>query len=598
MQPIFAKIEFENDGASAAVKESENIIAFPVHSDQRKPNRSPKQFGPYEVAGTFDLANRRALADQLQLPRDASAEQCIALGYDKWGLELLPRLKGEFAFVLKCMKTRQIIAVRDRFGVQPLAYSVHEGALSFASDPEALAGDQINPVWIAQFLSGIQASATLTPYEGVKKLAPGTVLVADQNGLNLHTWYKLRPQYVPEADAPELIREALEAAIARMSVGQTATLLSGGLDSSALTLLRARMAHDPVRALSMVYPDYPMLDESTYIDAVVDANPNIEGTKVPMFAPSHSEEILKILEQQGQPIIIQNFGTTASAYQTASKIGAHCVLDGHGGDEVVGNGGWYLNELAKSHQYFALWRNVRAHKSRFDQPAIGMSLFEVLAAAGPRPIAAIARRLAPTSPIAGVPWRRLVKEDLVQATDLVGKANEGIGRSNTHLEGQERLHAQQLCAPHTGSSFEILRRMARAEGIDVKFPFYDQDFVELCLGQSSKAKFGDGLTRNLLREAMRGIYPEKIRTRTSKADFTPYVTKGLAECDAVKKLKKGVPETLKDYVSAKGVQETLSDLKDGRNLATVSGEISRLAQLDIWLTNRKTTANSSRKNDV
>ena len=566
---------------------SGNVIAFPVKSHQQHENRLPIIYGSYEVVGTFDLANRAALADQLQLPKDAAAEQCIARGFDKWGLELLPRLKGEFAFVLKSKETRQIIAARDRFGVHPLAYVVHDGNLSFASDPETLAADPINPVWIAQFLAGIQASATLTPYVGVKKLAPGTVLVADQSGLNVHEWYKLRPQYVPEEDAAELIREALEAAIARMSTGKTATLLSGGLDSSALTLLRARMAHDPVRAFSMVYPDYPKLDESPFIDAVVDANPNIEGTKIPMFAPSHSEEIQKILAQQGQPIIIQNFGTTSSAYQAAFKHGTQCVLDGHGGDEVVGNGGWYLNELAKSHRYFALWRSVQAHKSQFDQPAIGMSFFEVLADSGPRPIAAIARRLAPPSPIAGVPWRRLVREELVQSTDLVGKANDGIGGSNAHLEGQERLHAQQLCAPHTGNSFEILRRMARAEGIDVKFPFYDQDFVELCLGQNSKAKFGKGLTRNLLREAMRGIYPEKIRTRTTKADFTPYVTKGLMESDAVKKLKNGVPETLKDYVSVQGVQDMLSDLAANRNLATVSGEISRLAQLDIWLSDRK-----------
>lgn len=535
------------------------------------------------VTGTFDLANRKTLAIDLGLPQDSPEEHCIAAAFRRWGTEMVPKLKGEFAFVLSDPKNRQIFAARDRFGVHSLAYTRGSNDVTFASDAETLSKGDVDPNWVSQFLAGLLASETITPFRNVAKIPPGSALLLEGDSQKTIQWYSISPQRVAEHEAAEAIHAALAAAVSRMSTSKTASLLSGGLDSSALTLLRAQQISEPLPTFSMVYPDHPDLDENQYIDAVVQAASNINSYRVIADPFSQETEYLRLLEQQGHPASVINFSTISAAYRAAAQHGADSVLDGHGGDEVVGNGGWYLYELGRARKYLSLLRNARAYNTCFARPGTGMTLPEILADTAPRPIAAIAKRLSRTNIHPSPSWRRLVREDFARATQLVEHANDGIGKTHPHLNGQERLHAQQCAIPLSSAAFEILRKIGRSEGISAKFPLYDQDVVELCIGQSSKAKFGNGLTRGLLRDAMQGLYPEAVARRTSKVDFTPYLTKGLAASPSVTKLRAGLPETLADYVSQQGVDEMLSDLDEGRNLATVVGEVSRLSQLDLWL---------------
>ena len=543
----------------------------------------PSAFRSLAIVGTFDLGNCTALASQLGLPVGSPPEHCIIAGYQTWGEDVLSRLQGEFAFVLWSEEKRTVFAARDRFGVHPLAYAVRCGTLALSSHQEHLSQGLLSPMWISQYLAGILSSASLTPFEGVVRLPAGAFLRADPAGHQVAPWYVIEPRRVPPKEAPDAIRAALERAVQRMSDESTATLLSGGLDSSALTLLLARQEQANIDAISMVYPDYPSLDETRFIDAVVDTEPNISGHRFPLTARDFDGDVARLLATQGQPVSVVNLATIMMAYHSAAQTGARCVLDGHGGDEVIGSGLWYLVELAQAGRYGTLLRAFRDYRKANGANATAIGLGGILVMAKSRPLARLAGAVERRRSGEQLPWRRLVAENMAQSTDLVAEANKGIGAAHEHLEGQERLHAQLCLGPHTDRSFEVLRRLAANEGLQVKFPLYDQEVVELCIGQSSHAKFGAGLTRNLIREAMRGIYPEQVRLRTSKINFSPFIFDSLKGSATVRKLREGVPDALRVFVSEQGLSDMFDDLDNDRNLGIVSSEVGRLVQLDQWL---------------
>ncbi|NVO29187.1 hypothetical protein HJ526_17330 [Donghicola sp. C2-DW-16] len=542
-----------------------------------------RYYSELSVAGTFDLGNLKHLSEQLGLPAGSPPEHCIIAGYQKWGEAILSHLSGEFAFVLWSPQEHWIFAARDRFGVHPLSFRQEDDYFSVSSHPEHLSSGKLNHTWVSQFLTGIISDPALTPFEGVKRILPGTLLTADVNGHASRKWYHLTPRHVPENEAAEAIRAALADAVKRMSPPDTVSLLSGGLDSSALTLLLGLQAKDRVNAVSLVYPHHPTLDETSYIDAVLGVARNVRGRRFPLTVRDFDADITQVLIKQGQPVNIANPATIMMAYYYAGKVGAKSILDGHGGDEVIGSGLWYLPELMKRGDYLALWSSIRAYKSRVGNAHGQINLLNILASLAPQKISRIMRKLRLVKADSNIYWRRLVDETLVRESGLVRSANEAFGSAQFHLEGQEQFHAQLCLSPQTDRGFEILRRFASYEGADVKFPLYDQDVVELCVGQSAKVKFGAGLTRNLIREALRGIYPEPVRTRTSKVDFTPFVIDSLLNSETVRSFRDGVPENLRPFVSDKGLSDMINDLDNSQNLSVVASEAVRLVQLYQWL---------------
>ncbi|MGH7912091.1 MAG: asparagine synthase (glutamine-hydrolyzing), partial [Candidatus Dormibacteraceae bacterium] len=210
-----------------------------------------------------EIFNHRELRRQLEARghrfRTRSDCEVVLHLYEERGLELAQPLNGDFAIALWDRRRSRLLLLRDRFGVRPLFWAEHEGRLLFGSEVKALlAAGLPAELDVAGLLETLTQWAPLPPrtvFAGVRSVPPGSLLVADPDGIFLHRYWE--PTY-PAAGLPPLGRlelaratEELEAVLddatrlrlaADVPVG---AYLSGGLDSSLLCALAMRQGADP-----------------------------------------------------------------------------------------------------------------------------------------------------------------------------------------------------------------------------------------------------------------------------------------------------------------------------------------------------------------
>ena len=133
----------------------------------------------------------------------------------------------------------------------------------------------------------------------------------------------------------------------------------------------------------------------------------------------------------------------------------------------------------------------------------------------------IARRLLPGKQAAGSTAVDLMAPALRDAIEPDTRYVDDPGPTTRadRLKAEQIAHLKILSSPRMESAFETLHRSAVRQGVLPLYPFYDRSVVALCLSVPSEAKMRDGQTRWVLREAMRGLLPESIRTRATKAAF-------------------------------------------------------------------------------
>jgi asparagine synthase (glutamine-hydrolysing) len=195
--------------------------------------------GRYTIVYNGELYDHDALRARLPGPwRTRSDTETVLAAYRAWGEACVDRLDGMFAFFVWDAETEGGFAARDRLGIKPFAYTLADG-FAFASEAQALApvlgsarGDReaIIEYLVAAAFSGVARS----PFAGVRYLAPGHVLRVSRDGVTARRYWRWQPSDDPAA--PGQLRDAFEAAV-RASLRADVPLgvfLSGGLDSTAI----------------------------------------------------------------------------------------------------------------------------------------------------------------------------------------------------------------------------------------------------------------------------------------------------------------------------------------------------------------------------
>lgn len=542
------------------------------------------------LTGDLFLTNVESLCAQVGVANPSQAAAVLA-AYDRWGLDAFSRLEGEFAFVLWDPMEQRLCAVRDRFGIRPLAYRRNHGELCIASDAQALAEDtdRPSPIWIANFLSGQETDATLTPFQGVCRLAPSHMLIQTKESFSIRRWWSLEPEELPPSQAAATLKERLQTAVADRLPPGAATFLSGGLDSSSLTCLAARVGTLPVKAYSMRYPEMASLDEGKYIEAVRRL-PNIDGRDILPENGRALHDPSGGLAEQGQPTHAMNMATMRQALAKISKDDVRVIIDGHGGDEVAGTGLWHMATLAQGGRWLELLRMVHAHARFSGSTDIAGTMGQFMSASSNRFMRKAARllpRAAPDDPFA---WRDLVDDGLAGSTDLVSRVRHMTQTAHADLPPHMRLHASMIVNPATASGFEALDRAAISAGLMQRFPFYDHRVAAICLGQPDAQKIAEGRPRSLLRRAMQGVLPEEVRLRSDKVDFFDEIRIALSRdiSNRLVQYRQAMPERLRGYVDPATLEKASRMLmEDDRTLQGYGlTRIWRVFWLDQWLMSR------------
>lgn len=184
--------------------------------------------------------------------------------YQRYGVDCVTRLSGEFAFILWDDRNKQLLAARDRYGVKPLYYFHHNDTLLLGSEVKAFAGLGVPLEWdeeaIFNLSSGLFMDPTRTVFKGVYQIPPGHILTASEADFRIREYwnYSYEPKSIHDLDSTECVNEfsrLFKNSIRRRLRADTpvACYLSGGVDSSSVLAIANELCSSPIPAYTVSF---------------------------------------------------------------------------------------------------------------------------------------------------------------------------------------------------------------------------------------------------------------------------------------------------------------------------------------------------------
>ncbi|HTA16034.1 MAG TPA: asparagine synthase-related protein, partial [Solirubrobacteraceae bacterium] len=290
------------------------------------------------------IDNAAQLGLELGCALDASPERLLALGYRRWGPQLVERLRGDFMLLIWDCERKEGLLARDQLGVRSLFLHDLAGGVIFAGEirqllallPRAPAPDRIGVAhWIT--MSGRSGPGTL--YEGIRRLNPGSLLLLTRAGVREQRYWGPRfadPLNVSQLELAERVGESIGVAVGRRldAGGATGVLMSGGLDSSSVAAVAAaRSPAGAVLAYSAEFPDHPAIDESKQID-LLRSSLGLAGATAEVRPGGLLGGALEWIDSWKLPLTSWGEFWAGPLLSAASSAGVGTVLGGDGGDEL------------------------------------------------------------------------------------------------------------------------------------------------------------------------------------------------------------------------------------------------------------------------
>ena len=272
--------------------------------------------------------------------------------YEEYGVECVPRLRGQFAFAIWDQGKQRLLLARDRLGILPLSYAVDSHRLIFASEIKAILQDrqvsrEIDLTAVSDYLTYHYIPSPKTIFKQVRKLPPGHVLVCEQGAVSIQRYWTLT--YQPDHDADEAeyvekIRDMLleSVKIRLMSDVPLGAFLSGGIDSSAVVAFMSQVMNQPVKTFSIGFGEQDY-DELRYAKMVA----NHFGTDHHEFrVTSKTKDLLpQLVRQFDEPFADPSAIPTYYVSKMAREHVTVC-LSGDGGDETFAGYSRYRKALS------------------------------------------------------------------------------------------------------------------------------------------------------------------------------------------------------------------------------------------------------------
>ncbi len=271
--------------------------------------------------------------------------------YRRLGAAFVERLRGMYALAVHDPKAGQLVLARDPFGIKPLYYVEGESGIAFASEAQALikagfASAAIDPGPQAELLELQFTTRRDTVYPGIKRVLPGETIVAiDGKIVERNRRAALPVDGSGDWDEVEALERLEKALVDSIEMHQRSDVpygmfLSGGIDSSVLLAMMARLNARPVVALTAYFPDSGAHDERGAAEAAARAF-GAEHVEVEVRARDFWSLLPQVASAMDDPAAdyacVPTFKLAASAREAGLKV----VLSGEGGDELFAGYGRY-----------------------------------------------------------------------------------------------------------------------------------------------------------------------------------------------------------------------------------------------------------------
>ncbi|MFD3512465.1 asparagine synthase (glutamine-hydrolyzing) [Streptomyces sp. NPDC058657] len=450
---------------------------------------------------TGEIYNHRELRAELSARghrfRTSSDTEVVLAAYLRWGRSCVTRLEGMFAFAVWDVRTRTLLLARDRFGVKPLYYR-HDGDLVwFGSEPKAVLAHPQVPTALA--LDGLRelvlaahpmiSTPGRTPFHGLQEVRPGHTAEFSPGRHSTERYWALTPQEHHD-DLPTTvsrIRQLLGDAVHSHSQADVpvCTLLSGGLDSSALAALgRGR---SPLSTVSVDFgsarssPQDAMRRgwDAPYVammrDHLGSEHREVNIAPAELAAPRHRRDVIGARDALG----LGDFDASLMLLFRAARERHTVALAGDGSDELFGGYRW----------------SVTPTKAPFPwADAVGRG-----------------------------DLTRLLDASLAADLDLTAHREElarAASAEIAHLPGADAEERRLRTASHLSLTrflpvlLERADRLGMSCGLEIRVPFLDRRLAEYVFNVPWTMKTFDGREKSLLRAATRGLLPAAVLERT------------------------------------------------------------------------------------
>ena len=295
--------------------------------------------------------------------RTNSDTEVIIHGYKEWGTDVFNHLNGMFGLAIWDVPNQRLVVARDAMGIKLIYYKIDNGTLTFGSEIRPILAAQnsrpdVDPIALNLFLRFRYTPSPLTIFQGVRKLATGTMLVIENDECREERWYKFIPTPFPTCKKKEeTVGELLElyrGAVKRhlLSDVPVGVLLSGGLDSGLLLALMNEQG-GPWPAYTIGYGESFQDDELTDA-AETAALLGARHISVKLDQTEFERSLPKIVECLEEPIATSSIVPMYFVSQRARQD-VKVALIGQGPDELFGG---YKRHLGI--HYGDWWRGLPA----------------------------------------------------------------------------------------------------------------------------------------------------------------------------------------------------------------------------------------------
>ncbi|CAN5616116.1 asparagine synthase-related protein [soil metagenome] len=500
-----ARLKRRPDASLHSVVEGPFAAVATEHPSQPRP-----QLGRWRNvigAGDVRLDNRAEVARIGGVdPADVASDLTLVLAaLDRAGEGCIARLLGDYAFVAWDARAQKLLAVRDAFGVKPLYHRVGQGLVLFSSEIAPLQTDESYDIdYIADDLSGHPAPATHTIGRGISAVAAGSI-VRQRGTVQTHERCWAPETFVPAEHGDERenavrFRELLEEGVrTRMTgAGDVWAQLSGGLDSSSIVSI----------ASSGQYGGGKLAGTVTIVDSMGEGDERAYSNVVAERFGLRNEQVCDYWAWQedgsGAPAtdhpypMLPFHARDQRVHDSVHDAGGRVRLSGMGADHYLTGTLDYITDLASAGQVRDALREVTnwsvATRQSFWRLGRRYLLDPFLNPDG---------RSAATSPS----WL---------AADLRGRVSAGVSADFAahRLRTGQRFAGRVAAGLHALPSW--IERWPYGEQVEMRYPFLYRPLVEWSLQLPARQRAWPHAQKWILREAMRGLLPDEIRTRTTK----------------------------------------------------------------------------------
>ena len=491
-----------------------------------------------EIYNHADL--RPELEGRGHVYRTRSDTEAIVHAYEEWGDECVQRLRGMFAFAIWDAGRRRLLLARDRLGIKPLYWTRAGDRLVFGSEIKAilasgLVAAEANEAALPELLGTRSIAGEATMFRSIFKLLPGTLLTFEDGRITCRHYWDVplgrdaAAVTRPREDDVREFRARLEEAVRLrlMSDVPLGVFLSGGIDSSAIAALMARMIDRPLQTFSVAFKEraYNELEYARTVSSALGA----DAHEIVIDDRDFFGALPRLIWHEDEPLA---HPSSVPLYFVSKLAREHVtvVLTGEGSDELLAGYGKYPRALLN-------WRAGALYSRIVPTP-----LRDWIAGATRRATGSIGRYARRSflatdhtadatffDSFAGIDLahqQALLTDRLAAMADAAHVYGSSMDHFNRAADTPgSTLLDRMLYADMKTYLVELLMKqdqMSMAASIESRVPFLDHHLVEFAAALPQNRKLSGFSTKRILRDAMKDVLPPSILERPKMGFPVPF----------------------------------------------------------------------------